>query len=1002
MLRPLAAALLACSLCPSPALADPSPAYFVKDVDTTPAGFGVAPMGDTSFLLVGTPETGSELWKTDGTHAGTAMVKEIRPGPNGSGPNLLGMVGGAVWFTAHRDDLGTELWKSDGTEAGTVLIEDINPGPGSGASGAEGAVIGSTLYFVGIDSVHGAELWKSDGTEAGTVLVADIRPGAFSSGLYGLTVSNGTLFFAANDGPSNHELWKSDGTSAGTVQVKDIVPGAGGSFPESLTARAGTLYFIAGAPLGEGQLWKSDGTEAGTVPVQDPVPGPLAVGITQLTNVDGTFFFWASDELGGALWKSDGTSAGTVRLATVPAEFWVGIIEPTAVGSRFFFWVNPPSSFTAELWTSDGTVAGTVPIDVLGDVDDPEYPWGNDFHLTSSGGSLYFSAPGALFSDDTELWKSDGTAAGTVRVKDIEPGAAGSDPSALTHVNGELWFSAHTSTDGGQLWRSDGSSAGTVPITAFASTESSDLTSFTDLDGTLIFYPRGLDREPWKSDGTPAGTVQVKNIHPNGNGLELFSAQTRFTDVNGTMFFAADDGVHGRELWKTDGTQAGTALVKDIRPGSGPIGSDPQGMLNVNGTLYFRANNGTHGVELWKSDGTTAGTVMVRDHNPGSGSGAVSGPTLFAGALFFGGNNGVSGSELWKTDGTSAGTTLVADIWLGSGSSTPGGFAIVGGFLVFSATTSTEGRELFKADGTQFGTSLVKDIRPGSASSDIQAVTELGGSLIFQADDGVTGRELWKSDGTSAGTQLVKDIAPGSDHGFYWHPPLFAVAGGAAFFRVDTVSSTGEELWKTDGTTAGTVMVEDIFPVPGIGGALSDPVAVGSVVVFVGKDDVWGAGPWLSDGTPEGTHRFAPVRVTAGESGSFLASGPLLYFEGTTDATGSELYAIPLSALDGSASDTDADGLVDDAEAVLGTNPLVADSDGDGLADGAEVNLHLTHPLLADTDGDGVDDGDEIEDGTDPLDPQDFVAAVPLGGPLGYAALAALLALAARRPRNAP
>ena len=92
------------------------------------------------------------------------------------------------------------------------------------------------------------------------------------------------------------------------------------------------------------------------------------------------------------------------------------------------------------------------------------------------------------------------------------------------------------------------------------------------------------------------------------------------TNVNGTLFFTADDGVNGCELWKSDGTAAGTVLVKDIRPGS--CSSCPRNLTNVNGTLFFAADDGSDGRELWKSDGTAAGTVLVKDICPGSGGSA--------------------------------------------------------------------------------------------------------------------------------------------------------------------------------------------------------------------------------------------------------------------------------------------------------------------------------------------------------------------------------------------
>ena len=106
-----------------------------------------------------------------------------------------------------------------------------------------------------------------------------------------------------------------------------------------------------------------------------------------------------------------------------------------------------------------------------------------------------------------------------------------------------------------------------------------------------------------------------------------------FFVIDDTMYFTAFDVNNGREVWKSDGTSAGTVLVKDIRPGSSS--SSPLNFTEVNGTLFFSANDGTNGYELWKSDGTSAGTMLVKDINPGSSSSSPSNLTEVNGTLFF-------------------------------------------------------------------------------------------------------------------------------------------------------------------------------------------------------------------------------------------------------------------------------------------------------------------------------------------------------------------------------
>ena len=133
-------------------------------------------------------------------------------------------VGGIAYFLANDGTHSRELWKSDGTDAGTSLVKDINPGGGD-SNIVSMTDVGGTLYFAADDGTHGHELWKSDGTEAGTTMVADINSGS-SDSVAPEKFANlgGTVYFGANDGTHGVELWKSDGTEAGTTLVKNISP----------------------------------------------------------------------------------------------------------------------------------------------------------------------------------------------------------------------------------------------------------------------------------------------------------------------------------------------------------------------------------------------------------------------------------------------------------------------------------------------------------------------------------------------------------------------------------------------------------------------------------------------------------------------------------------------------------------------------------------------------------------------------------------------------------
>jgi ELWxxDGT repeat protein len=322
--------------------------------------------------------------------------------------------------------------------------------------------------------------------------------------------------------------------------------------------------------------------------------------------------------------------------------------------------------------------------------------------------------------------------------------------------------------------------------------------------------------ELWKSDGTAEGTVLVKDIR-RGTAV---AGVTKLTAVGNTLYFIANDGVHGPELWKSDGTTEGTVLVKDIRPGSvGGVGNghDFSELRAVGNTLYFTANDGIHGAELWKTDGTAEGTVLVKDIRPGTGGSNLYDLTEVEGVLYFSAEDGVHGREPWKSDGTAEGTALVKDIRPGSDSPFPSTYSHwgrpaclygIGDTLYLAANDGVHGSEPWKSDGTAEGTVLLRDVMPGPLGSgvDLENAAVVGvlgipsafvpvgphGGVAFAASNGVQGMELWMTDGTTAGTRLLSDVAPGVMSA----SPLQLTVSGSRLFFVADEGVHGRELWS--------------------------------------------------------------------------------------------------------------------------------------------------------------------------------------------------------------
>lgn len=327
--------------------------------------------------------------------------------------------------------------------------------------------------------------------------------------------------------------------------------------------------------------------------------------------------------------------------------------------------------------------------------------------------------------------------------------------------------------------------------------------------------------EIWKSDGTAGGTSLVKTMDPHsfsaqGNHFTSDNQNERNYSVNGNiMIFGGRDATFGRELWRTDGTPAGTYMIKDIKSGSGDSFTSNFVRLN-DGFVYFSAAAVGLGTTLWRTDGTTAGTTEIPVPNLTVVSNAIG--KVNGKLIFYGNDNGVTGYEPWVSDGTVAGTFRLADINPGSANSSPGvvqnlQFRFNDKYCFFISQTAA-GKTLWRTDGTIAGTIqltpdglITEDNFSGGGYSSIRnnGVYWIGGNT-----------KLYFSDGTPAGTRLIRNNLNTAVHVYTYK--------GAGWFAARAGNSSDDEPWRTDGTSANTARALDVYP--GGSGAIltsSDP-----------------------------------------------------------------------------------------------------------------------------------------------------------------------------------
>ncbi|MBD2701869.1 hypothetical protein IC229_14560 [Spirosoma sp. BT702] len=429
-------------------------------------------------------------------------------------------------------------------------------------------------------NVNGA-LWRSDGTNQGTFqLVASVKLDDYS--LRRCNIGN-VVFFWAN---SLTELWKTDGTIAGTVLVKAFPQGR---FYDSMVNLNGLLLFSYYTSATGAEIWRSDGTEAGTTMVTELGPG-VSDGITgytysQPTVLDGYFYFSGppvpTDPGFGnrtTLYRTDGTASGTSRVANSgyiikPGYVWNGRLIYTASYPYTDTFpacgqpTTPITIYVTVLMVVENGVASVLKYGASVNHCGKLYPGGgtfaNTFKYVKSTNYLYFRAQPEN-SPNFNLWRTDGTTAGTIPLTDFASGNNEGPPF--------YEFEVHTVPD-------------------FGFTNTAYFPIHTTQTGT----------ELWRSDGTSTGTYLLKDINPGPTGSGKSDYKTGpadFKTVNGITYFFAKDDSHGVELWKTDGSTSGTQLVQDLNPGTASQPNSGTPFDNYNGitvgnTYYFYGDNGS-------------------------------------------------------------------------------------------------------------------------------------------------------------------------------------------------------------------------------------------------------------------------------------------------------------------------------------------------------------------------------------------------------------------------
>jgi ELWxxDGT repeat protein len=795
--------------------------------------------------------------------------------------------GNYVYFIAN-DKSGSELWKTDGTTAGTVQVADLNPGPDNGVPIHETLFCkNDILYFRASTTFN---VWKSDGTAAGTVPATSFSVGLISP----LQSSNKIILFGANESP---ELWSLDGDATTLLKTFEGTAEERLVFHDAVVTPSGVMFLVRVLQKNSGlairyQLWASDGTPSGTTVVRTFTTSFL------------TLFEWVGDKvilgmLDNAnvpeLWVSDGTSAGTILLPPFPAATnntelyaagtfnnklifgrgdgtWIsdgtaegtflllpGIFSYRVAGLNGNTYMTTHGNSEYALYKSDGTIAGTERVGGLGDLTTVPIE-----KLVVIANKVL--VPFATSSTGQEIALTSGNTGDITLLKDINPGLSSSSPRCFANLGDMVIFIANDSVHGYEIWKTNGTTEGTQLVKDVVTTsESANIDQIYTLNGNLFFLAGENDfyRDLWKSDGTEAGTIQALPLE----------GPTIFGQVKDRLIF-----LDLNTFKSTDGTEAGTVDMRQFERAGYHVAKNHAAGDN----LFFTFTNTNDEEELWKANIVSNEVELVKDIYPGTPTGLPHffGAAVGAKLVFTAKESEEAGEELWVSDGSADGTFMIKDINPSpSSGSQPNNFVAAGDKVFFTAYTPSSMRELWVTDGTPTGTHMAKDINLTGNGVGAYDMAALGNKVVFQGWTPNFQDQPWISDGTEAGTYMIKKL---SSQGSY--PTSFTSANNNKVYFVANDGTHGTELFVTDGTEAGTVLID---VVPGSEG--SNPTHITPV-----KDAVYfyaGGKIYRSMGTASTTEAIANVTVQS----ALYPVGKYVCFLADHPEKGRELYRIDVT-----------------------------------------------------------------------------------------------------------
>ncbi|MEO8196682.1 MAG: hypothetical protein ABI689_08165 [Thermoanaerobaculia bacterium] len=691
--------------------------------------------------------TQSTLYSSDGTAAGTLPLASWELFQFSGGPETLVAGPSRIYFDVAAGGGAPRPWVSDGTAAGTVPLATPQE-PLAVYFGLDKALWLDELFLFPSRGPNGLEYWVHDGSSAPPWrLTTTSAPAAPIRGPLTL-LNDAVLGFAAEDTPygEQYEIWRSNGRPEGAVQLSHFYPGLEVLFTPESGARAGefVLFDLGTGCSMFGCSWlvaASDGTPAGTTILHQSVAGSIFVWAGHegsAARVPGGFLVAAEDDAGGSeLWHLGEYDGALRQVANLEPEIGSSFPSGFLTDDERLVFVTATELSNPESWSLQAPAQLPIPLPVSVADTAPVRP------LAFVHGSLLgvgAAACGAYCVLSLDPLSGDWLDLGLP----VEEGSG--VLGLIVAANRELAYLLVSSPSDyePQLWRTDGTGAGTVRLPVAGLDRYLQLQAVT---ASHLFLAGCCNPEQLYS--VDLGDFSLRTLHLPALPY-LYGFATEQAATGQRFYYSTREAGSLEFLWVSRGTEASTLPIWKSQPGERVLDLFPWGE-----TLFFLTSSNEE--RLWRTDGTVAGTAQVAELgalevDPDDLEGRAH--LVFADRLFFVAETAAAGSELWSTDGTQGGTVLF-DLLPGPAGSSPRWLAQAGGTLFLSAEDPHSGREIWASNGTADGTRRLGDVASGPRSSQPEQLIGVGSTLYFSADDGVHGRELWAIDAAAPNLPCV-------------------------------------------------------------------------------------------------------------------------------------------------------------------------------------------------------------------------------------------------------